>query len=69
MASSPSRPGPSTVRKTSTGLDQAKGRPAALALRRAVVWAVGALALGAVFLAYLKPETMVTLANMVWSCF
>jgi hypothetical protein len=34
-----------------------------------VVWAVSALALGSVFLAYLKPETMVTLANMVWSCF
>lgn len=44
-------------------------RPGSVALRRTVVWAVGAVALGAVYLAYLKPETMVTLANMVWSCF
>jgi hypothetical protein len=55
--------------KTSTAHDSAQSRPATVALRRALVWIAGALALGAVFLAYLKPETMVTLANMVWSCF
>jgi hypothetical protein len=65
MATSPHRPAPST----STERDLAKDRPVNLVLRRAVVWAVSALALGSVFLAYLKPETMVTLANMVWSCF
>jgi hypothetical protein len=55
--------------KTNTAHDAPPARPAALVLRRVLVWIVGALALGAVFLAYLKPETMVTLANMVWSCF
>ena len=45
------------------------------AMRRPVLWptllgaAAGAAALGAVFLLYLKPEFVVTLANQVWACF
>ena len=47
----------------------------AMALRRPVRWqsllgaAAGAAALGAVFVLYLKPEFVVTLANQVWACF
>ena len=46
-----------------------------MAMRRPVRWrsllgaAAGATALGAVFLLYLKPEFVVTLANKVWACF
>jgi hypothetical protein len=38
-------------------------------LRRGLVWSAVALALGAVFLAYLRPDLVVTLANQIWSCF
>jgi hypothetical protein len=37
--------------------------------RRAFGLAAAALALGAVFLAYLDPHLAVDLANRVWSCF
>ena len=37
--------------------------------RRALGLAASALALGAVFLAYLDPHLAVDLANRVWSCF
>ena len=39
------------------------------ALRPALAWATAALALGAVFAAYLNPHLVFDLANMVWSCF
>ncbi len=38
-------------------------------LRRLTAWAAAGLALGAVFLAYLNPHTVVDLANRVWACF
>ncbi|MEG3000331.1 MAG: hypothetical protein RR855_07250 [Comamonas sp.] len=37
--------------------------------RRALVWAVVAAVLAAVFALYLQPDFMVTLANQVWACF
>jgi hypothetical protein len=37
--------------------------------KRLFIWAVAALALGAVFMAYLRPEFMVDLANQIWLCF
>jgi hypothetical protein len=42
-----------------------------LARRRArIVWGVlAALALAAVFMAYLSPHLMVDLANRIWACF
>lgn len=47
-----------------------RGRPGR---RKAAVQAAAALAavvvLGAVFLAYLNPHTVVDLANRVWACF
>ncbi len=39
---------------------------------RVAVWAaaaMAALALAAVFMAYLNPHAMVDLANRVWACF
>jgi uncharacterized membrane protein YraQ (UPF0718 family) len=36
---------------------------------RLIGWLVAALALGAVFSAYLDPHRVVELANRVWSCF
>ena len=36
---------------------------------RALLWAVVAAALAAVFAAYLNPHLAVELANQVWSCF
>lgn len=36
---------------------------------RLAAWLVVAVALGAVFAAYLNPHTVVDLANRVWSCF
>jgi len=38
-------------------------------LRRAIVWGLLLLALGATFMAYLNPHLMVDLANQVWACF
>ena len=37
--------------------------------KRITAWAAVALALGAVFSAYLQPTLLVDLANRVWSCF
>lgn len=37
--------------------------------RRLLAWTCTAIALGAVFAAYLQPSLMVELANQVWSCF
>lgn len=37
--------------------------------RRLLAWTGAAIALGAVFVAYLQPALMVELANQVWSCF
>jgi len=38
-------------------------------LRRSLVWTAAAVALGAVFMAYLRPDLVVTLANQIWNCF
>lgn len=38
-------------------------------LLRAGAMALGGLVLGAVFLAYLKPDMAFTLATQLWSCF
>jgi hypothetical protein len=37
--------------------------------KRLLIWAVAATALGAVFMAYIRPEFMVELANQIWLCF
>ena len=37
--------------------------------RRLTAWLAAALALGAVFAAYLNPHLVVDLANRVWACF
>ena len=37
--------------------------------RRLAAWLAAALALGAVFAAYLNPHLVVDLANRVWACF
>jgi hypothetical protein len=36
---------------------------------RVLIWAAVAVALGAVFMAYIRPEFMVELANQIWLCF
>ena len=38
-------------------------------VRSLMGWALAALALSAVFLAYLNPHLAVDLASRVWSCF
>ncbi|HMC14212.1 MAG TPA: hypothetical protein VKI18_01175 [Albitalea sp.] len=38
-------------------------------LRRSWIWALAALVLGGVFMAYLRPDLIVTLANQIWNCF
>ena len=38
-------------------------------LMPALIWLAAALALLAVFLAYLRPDVAVTLANQLWNCF
>jgi hypothetical protein len=38
-------------------------------LRRSLAWTLAALVLGAVFMAYLRPDLIVTLANQIWNCF
>jgi hypothetical protein len=37
--------------------------------RSVLVYAAAALACGLVFMAYLKPDVMVTLAQQLWACF
>ncbi len=37
--------------------------------RRALAWALAALALALVFASYLAPGMVVTLANQIWACF
>jgi len=37
--------------------------------RRGLAWAVAALALAAVFLAYTQPALMQQLAGQLWACF
>ena len=37
--------------------------------RRTLAWTVAALALAAVFAAYLDPHLVVDLATRVWACF
>lgn len=44
-------------------------RPIARLIGWLAGWLVAALALGAVFSAYLDPHRAVELANRVWSCF
>jgi hypothetical protein len=36
--------------------------------RRALAWGAAAVALAIVFLSYLQPDLMVSLANRVWAC-
>jgi hypothetical protein len=38
-------------------------------VKHVLTWVMAALALGAVFLAYLRPEFIVDLANQIWLCF
>ena len=38
-------------------------------LRHALVWGGAGAALLLVFLAYLRPDVVVTLANQLWNCF
>ena len=38
-------------------------------LGRGLAWIVAALALLAVFAAYLRPDLAMTLANQLWACF
>jgi hypothetical protein len=37
--------------------------------KRLLLWAAAAVALAAVFMAYIRPEFMVDLANQIWLCF
>jgi hypothetical protein len=37
--------------------------------RHALAWAAALAVLGAVFMAYLHPDLVFSLANQVWSCF
>jgi hypothetical protein len=37
--------------------------------RRSLAWGAAALALAAVFAAYLSPHLVLDLANRVWACF
>ena len=41
----------------------------AIRLRRLALWALALAALLAVFMLYLKPEFVLTLANQLWACF
>ncbi len=38
-------------------------------LMRTAAWTVALLLLAAVFVAYTRPEFMLTLANQIWACF
>ena len=37
--------------------------------KRLLAWAAAALALALVFLAYLQPSMVLSVANQLWSCF
>ena len=39
------------------------------AFKKILAWLVTAAVLAAVFMAYLRPEFMVDLANQIWLCF
>ncbi len=36
---------------------------------RVLIWAAAGIALAAVFMAYLRPDVAVSLANQLWNCF
>jgi hypothetical protein len=38
-------------------------------VKRVLIWAAAMAALAAVFMAYIRPEFMVELANQIWLCF
>lgn len=38
-------------------------------VHRVLIWGAAIAALGAVFMAYIRPEFMVELANQIWLCF
>jgi hypothetical protein len=38
-------------------------------VKRVLIWAATMAALAAVFMAYIRPEFMVELANQIWLCF
>ena len=38
-------------------------------LRRSLIWTGASLLLAGVFMAYLRPDLIVTLANQIWNCF
>ena len=40
-----------------------------LTAKKLLIWAAVAAVLSAVFMAYIRPEFMVELANQVWLCF
>jgi hypothetical protein len=44
-------------------------KPAPNNIKQLLIWAVTAIALVAVFMAYIRPEFMVDLANQIWLCF
>jgi hypothetical protein len=37
--------------------------------KRILIWVAAFAALGAVFMAYIRPEFVVELANQIWLCF
>ena len=40
-----------------------------LRTRKALAYAAAAVVLGCVFAMYLRPEMMVSIGDMIWSCF
>jgi cytochrome b561 len=38
-------------------------------VKKLLLWVAALAVLGAVFMAYLRPEFMVDLANQIWMCF
>jgi hypothetical protein len=38
-------------------------------VKRILIWVAAMTALAAVFMAYIRPEFMVDLANQIWLCF
>lgn len=52
-----------------TGSTRPDRRRAWEALRPVAVWALAALALGVVFLAYQHPGMVMQLAQQLWACF
>lgn len=49
--------------------DTSAPRPSAVMARRVLAWALAAIVLLAVFLAYLQPAMALQLAQQLWSCF